>query len=1258
MLAALLLAANRVVSTDRLIDDLWGLDPPGTALNTLQVHVSQVRKALSRAAAGIGGELILTRAPGYMLRLDPDRLDISRFERLLAAGSTALAQRRPAEAAQLLGEALRLWQGPPLAEFAGEAFAQPEIARLEEARLSALEGRFDAELELGGHTTLLAELQATVAEHPLRERLRRQLMLALYRSGRQAEALAVYQETRRELVDELGIEPSPAMQQLEKAILLQDPALELAESQASSAELPVEPEPASSQRQVRKLVSVIVAEVAPTSGLDAEAERHAVDGWFESAFELVHAHGGRAERAPGDLLVGLLGVPTVHEDDALRALQAAVALRERARSAGGAHALEARVGVSSGEMVAVDVDATPLDISGAIVREAARLARAAAGGEIAIADSTRLLAPDAVRVERLKDDASPSTAWRLAELLTGAPAVRRRLETKLVGRAQELGWLRQGFERAVREHQAQLLTVLGPAGIGKSRLVLELSSELRDEARVLVGRCLSYGSGITYWPLAEILRQLWDGDASRQMTRLLGGGEAAELAAARLAGAVGLDASAGAAEEIAASARKLFEALAAEEPLLVVFDDIHWAEPTFLDLVEHLRDWTRNSRVTFVCLARPELAEARPSLAAARPNASSLFLTRLSDDDAAALIDTLAAGRELGRAERERIAKAAEGNPLFIEQMLAMLLDPSRSPPTLAVPPTIQALLTARLDALGRRERIVLELAAVVGQEFSIAAVEALAPDEVRADCTTLLQTLLDKELLQAGRLERAEEGMRFRHVLIRDATYDSIAKERRAELHEQVGTWLEERLGRRSGEYEEILGYHFEQAHRYRSEVKLPGGDERSLASKGGTYLASAGSRAYAIGDLPAARSLLGRAAALLPADDPHRLALLADLGDALRETGDFEHAAAVLLEAVERARATGNVAAECHAVAVRARMRLQVDTSARTNAVLAELEHAIEVFDRLGDERGLARAWAVRSWVPWFRCQAAAAEVALEQAIEHSARAGDARTEAQSLNLVAGAAVFGPTPVDEAIRRCRRILERYPDRRRVTASAFRALGALVAMQGKFEEARELLARDKEILRDLGLTVTLAVAGEPAAIVELLADQPENAERELREGYEMLAELGEKSSFSTFAALRAKAFYMQGKYDDALEMTEHSERAAAADDVSTHVQWRGTRAKILARRGRLKRAEQIAREAVRLAEGTDFLSLHGDVLIDLAEILRIDRRPAEAAAAVANAATLYEAKGNVVSAARARVSLQALRAGRDDAAGEIATTA
>src|SRR5919198_1134191 len=241
----------------RLIDDLWGFDPPDTALNTLQVHVSQLRKALGRGDARSARGILVTRAPGYLLAVEPEQVDLERFERLLAEGRQALGDGEAERAAALLADALSLWRGPPLADLADEALAQPEIARLDELRLTALEERFEAELQLGSHTALVAELEAAVAEHPLRERLRHQLMLALYRSGRQADALGVYQRTRHDLVEELGIEPSLALQQLEKAILLQDPALEPAQSAAPEAARPRPPD--TPQREVRKTVSVLVA---------------------------------------------------------------------------------------------------------------------------------------------------------------------------------------------------------------------------------------------------------------------------------------------------------------------------------------------------------------------------------------------------------------------------------------------------------------------------------------------------------------------------------------------------------------------------------------------------------------------------------------------------------------------------------------------------------------------------------------------------------------------------------------------------------------------------------------------------------------------------------------------------------------------------------------------------------------------------------------------------------------------------------------
>src|SRR5919204_3835884 len=535
LLAALLLRRNTVVSSVRLIDDLWGFDPPDTALNTLQVHVSQLRKALGRGDARSARGILVTRAPGYLLAVEPEQVDLERFERLLAEGRQALGEGEADRAAALLGDALSLWRGPPLADLADEALAQPEIARLDELRLTALEERFEAELQLGSHTALVAELEAAVAEHPLRERLRHQLMLALYRSGRQADALGVYQRTRHDLVEELGIEPSLALQQLEKAILLQDPALEPAQSAALDAapDAPARPGPPDApRREVRKTVSVLVAELAYRRDADPETQRRTLDTWFESAQEVLARHGGRAERLLGDALLGVVGIPSVHEDDALRAVRAAVDLREVSVD------LEIQIGISTGEVLARESASPELEVGGAVVGDATRLAREAGIGSVALSESTRRLVADAVRVEHLGGD-SAGAGWRLVELHAGLPAVRRRLDTALVGREQELAWLRRGVETAVRERRTHLFTVLGPAGIGKSRLAPKLTLQLGQEARGLVGRCLSFGSGSTFWPLAEILRQLDGDDPHGEIARVLGGDEEAHLVASRLAAAGG-----------------------------------------------------------------------------------------------------------------------------------------------------------------------------------------------------------------------------------------------------------------------------------------------------------------------------------------------------------------------------------------------------------------------------------------------------------------------------------------------------------------------------------------------------------------------------------------------------------------------------------------------------------------------------------------------------------------------------------------------
>ena len=1241
LLAVLLLHANEIVSSDRLIDDLWEGDPPPTAAKMIQNGVSQLRKLLTPDGAPDGEQLLVTRSPGYLLHVGPGELDSDRFEALAGQGRRELAAGEHAEAVGHLREALALWRGPALVDFADATFVRAEAARFDELRSAAMEDRIDAELALGRHADVVAELEALVAQHPLRERLRGQLMLALYRSGRQAEALRVYQETREVLVEELGLEPSPALQRLEKAVLMQDPALELSEEAVRPA---VEsPEAALPAPETRKTVSVVSADILSLGGPhDPEALERPMARAVETVTGVLERHGAETEPSTGGGVIGIFGVPRVHEDDALRAVRAAFEARaavgslvpELERDSGITFSM--RAAVLTGEVVAGNAVAHSLVASDA-VSVAARLQQAAEPGEILVDEQTEPLVRDAVRVEAADPAALRATgrgaAWRLLEVEAGAPGYVRRMETPMIGRAEELGRLKQSFERAADEGAVQLFTVVGPPGIGKSRLTEELVGSVADRAQVLRGRSLSYGEGITFWPLREVVSRLNGADPRKALRDVLAEEGDADTIINRLLGAAGLAGSASSNEETFWAARKLFEALARERPVVLVLDDLHWADATFLDLVEHVADWSSESPILLLCLGRPELLDARPRWAGGRANVNSSLLQPLSKAESEQLVELLLSGSELADELRGRILEAAEGNPLFIEQMLAMLAENGDGGSD--IPPTIHALLAARLERLDAEERRVVQRASMIGREFRRAAVIDLSPKEERAAVGAALESLVRRELLRPV----GDESFRFRHLLFQEVAYESLPKHTRADLHEHFAGWLEREWGDRASEYEEIVGYHLEQAYRYRAELAPVDADARALARRGATRLGSAGRRAYERGDVHAAATLLSRGAALLEPGAPGRAELLADLGEALRETGDFERAESVLAEVIEAASAADDRLLEARALLIRLRLRLQTNP-AESDEIAAEGRRLVETFEEAGDERLLAKAWEVLAWPPWFRCRAAEADEALQRAIRYARRAGDARTEAQSLNLSVGAAFFGPMPVAEAIRVCEEILAQPGQQRRIIASALRALAGLKAMAGSFSEARELVASHREVLGELGLRVTAASAAETYGIVEMLAGDPAAAERELASGYETLDEIGEIATFPDLAAKLADALYAQGRDDEAFEISEVSKRASAPDDLSAGVQWRAVQAKLLARRGDTPEAEALAREAVALAAETDFLVLRADALMDLAEVLRVTGRDDEATPFVEQALELYEQKGHVVGADRARSAL------------------
>jgi class 3 adenylate cyclase len=1255
LLTVLLLHLGEVVSTDHLIDELWGERPPKSAHHLLHVYVSRLRKSL----APVFAESLVSRPPGYVLEIDPDELDARRFERLLGEGRRLLAAEDADAAADRLRTALELWRGPALADFTYEPFAQAEIARLEELRAVALEERIEADLALGRHQDVVGELETLVAAHPLRERPRGQLMLALYRGGRQAEALEVYREARRMLVDDLGIEPSPVLQQLQQAILRHDAALEV---RAPRALAPPRERVPRLERAMRKLVTTVVASVpdAPElDGLDPEARRVLVSRTLETMVAVLERHGAVVDELAGETVIGVFGVPATNEDDSLRAVRAAWEARESVEGIGAEldRAWGVRVssgfGVETGEAL-VEGDMSPRAVSGEAMARAVRLSKVARPGDVLLGEGTYRLIRHAVLAEETSGvpvQSGLAGSRRLLAVLAEAPTIARRIDSPFVGRELELGQLRQALERAVRDRVLRLVTVVGTAGVGKSRLAQEVLSSLPDRTITLVGRCLSHGEGITYWPLRDVAVQAAGGETREDVLQLLGDDDQRENIADRIMAVIGTADVAGDREATFWAFRRFFEAIARERPLVLVLEDLHWAEPTMLDLVEYLVDWTRDASLLVVCLARPELFDTRPSWSTGKSNAVVLTLEPLGDEESVALVDNLVSGAPLPKEARARIVETAEGNPLFLEQMLAMLAEEERSQGTIVLPTTIQAVLAARLDRLGPGERAVLECAAVPGREFWSEAVAALLPVGARASIPRHLEALVRKELVRASRSTLpGQEAFRFGHALIQEVAYRSVAKEQRAELHERLAGWLEGELGERIGEYEAIVGFHFEQAFRYREELRAVDGHARSLAWRASSRLASAGRRALAQVDPPSAANLLGRAASLVEESEPRRLELLADLVAALREVPDLQRAAVVAGEAVAGAAAAGDRRLEALARIERVHVGLMSARSGAVQEAFDEGEGALAVFRELDDDLGLAKAWRLIAMANRLLGRQSARREALEQALVHAQRSGDRRTEAWIYDGLGGVHNYGPSSVqallafaEMSLQWARANGQRFSE----VHSLAQGLGRSYAMLGDFEAARRAVAEAKSIVEDLGFVWHRAGVASAAGFVEALAGDPVAAERELRAGYELVEESGMIGSYFGMA-LRdelAQALYTLGHYDEARGLSELSEELAPADDVQTQVQWRAVRAKVLSREGRAEEAEALARAAVTMVEQTEFLIVHANALLDLGEVLRLAHREDEAAIVVEEALALFERKGDRTSAVRARDVIAQLEA-------------
>jgi tetratricopeptide (TPR) repeat protein len=836
-------------------------------------------------------------------------------------------------------------------------------------------------------------------------------------------------------------------------------------------------------------------------------------------------------------------------------------------------------------------------------------------------------------------------------------------DSPMIGRERQLSMLVQAFQAAVADRACHLFSVLGSAGVGKSRLIQEFLGGVAADGQALRGRCLSYGEGITFWPVVEMVKtaagvtdELAAGEVRARLASVLGDDPDRTAVAERLAELLGVGESPASPAETFWAVRRLFETLARGRPLVAVFDDIHWAEPTLLDLIEHLADWTKDAPVVLVCSARPELVENRPGWGGGKFNATSILLEPLGTEECARLIDNLLGATQLPSEVKRRIVEAAEGTPLFVEEMLSMLIDdgllrrddghwvPDGDLSKAEVPPTIHALLAARLDRLRLEERSVIECGSVEGKIFHRGALAELSPEPARAELEAHLMTLTRRELIRPDRSELAgEEAYRFRHQLIRDTAYEAISKERRAELHRRFADWLERAAGPMIQEYEEILGYHLEQAYRYRAQLGRTGKEDEDSARRAAGLLGGAGRRAFVRGDVPAAANLLQRALDLAPRGDPDRSEFSLWLGNALFHLAEYRRCEEVLTAAMAEASDRGDPGRAMLYRVELALARQQWNPEGFVEEAVQVSEAAQALFEEIEDDFGLARSWLLVGSRLNMLGHAEGIDQAMERAVDHARRAGDRLAERDALVRLASALYWGTVPAKQGSERLEQTLNETRGDRLLQARIQRPLAGFRGMQGRFDEARRLLDEAQAIFEELGIRLPMATGSFMSGPIELWAGRPEAAGAVLRRSCDALEAMGDRSSFCSLAAFLAEALYVQGKDEEAWHYTEVADRTAGAEDLEAQSDWRSVRAKLLARRGDLAQAEALAREAVEIIERTGENDHKGDAYMDLAEVLRMADRPDEEADALRRALGWYEAKGNLVMAGNAQALLTEL---------------
>ena len=1233
LLALLLTRRGEVVPADSAVEALWPGQPPQDPRNALQLALSRLRRSLAGGGQD-GADVVAGLAGGYVLRLPAGSVDADRFETLVQAGRGQLDRNEAADAAGTLRRALGLWRGQALADVRDEPFAQPEISRLNELRMAALTGRVDADLALGRHAQLVGELTALAAEHPMRERMAAQLMLALYGSGRQADALAVYLDTRRMLLAELGVEPSAELREAHQLVLRHGDLPGGPVPVPGAAAGPARPPARESAR--RRPVTCVAAVPQPGDRGPVPADPEAARAGLLSLRDRMSGvcaefHGALRDGTAG-AVTGVFGWPVAREDDALKAVAAAAAI---AAAPGGP---PPGVGVVTGEAVAPPDVHAPF-LFGDLAEQAVALARRARPGQV-------LLAAPAWRLVAHAAQGSPATggaAMALAGIDLSAAAVRRSRGGPYLGRDAELGVLTRALASVAASRAGQLVTVTGEPGTGKTRLSLEFERLARPGAVVLRGRCRPPGEDVPYRPFQEIIEQAAAGGRPADWLARAGVATAAAQAVLAMLGQ-GPPRTSG---PLSWAIGQVLAAVTGPHPAVLIIDDVQHAAPEVAGLLDELAGQLHEVPVLLVCLARPELRQAQPNWGRGWEQAATLALGPLDDTHSRALLAWLAAppGSAGGAADgdpdgglpavtRDRVIATAGGNPLFLEQLARHLREHPDG--LVTVPPALQGLLASRLDLLSATERTVLERGSIEGDVFHQEAVGARPGPGGTVTVTgpvldQVLDALLRRDLIvpvASGLGGRSAFG--FRHRLIREAAYAMLTRADRAVLHEQHAAWLAG-LVPPAAASAELQAAHLELAHGHLTAIGDPANQADRIAARAGPLLTSAAGDAHRRGELTAEIGLLDRARRMLAPQPEAAAGLLPILASALAEAGTFGRAAEVA-EAGERAGLElGLPAVRWRSAVERERSRLYADPArADTEAALATVGQATGVFTTLGDDLGLARAHYLHAELLWMNGQPDSALRQCERQVRHAQRAGAGFEAAVGQAYIAWSLVDGCIPVRQGLRRLAQLIAEAEDDQVATLGLTGFLAVLRSMAGDGHDAEALMRQSRRGLAELGLNMTGAAMAIFDSRMRLRAGDYPGAEEAVSEALRTGQRTGDRWVQSTALTDLAHVLLAQRRRADAARAVGDIDSVPAPRDTEWRVRRLTAQSALAALSASHATAIRRADAAVAAAEGTQFLMLRCHAQATRAAVLRQAGRAAEAAAAQAAARALAMAKGDV----------------------------